>query len=115
MGRWMGVSPTGGIDDRGGIKVGGDLRILPPEHSRTVLCDQYHCVPVSGGGVEAGFKSGKAVVGAGQLVIGGDADGGSGGGTDGGGGEYGQDGDRDRDVLNWRVGYCSKINIRDGS
>ena len=32
-----------------GVRGGGDLIILPLEHSHTVHCERYHYVPVSGG------------------------------------------------------------------
>ena len=85
-GRSMGLPPAGGSDDRGGTTVGGDVRLLPLEHSHTVYCDQAHYGPVSVGGAGAGFKGDQVVVGGGRTGCGGDADGGSGGGTDGGGG-----------------------------
>ena len=34
--REVGVSTSGGSDGRGGVTGGGDLRLPPPEHSRTV-------------------------------------------------------------------------------
>ena len=89
----MGLSPAGGRGGGGGTAGGGDLRLPPPEHSRTVYYDQAHYGPVSGGGAEAGVKGGQAVVGAGRTGFGGDADGDSGGGTDGGGGGDGWDED----------------------
>ena len=48
-----------------------------------------------GGGAEVGVKADQAVVGAGLIVCGGDADGGSGVGTDGRVGGDEQDGDGD--------------------
>ena len=61
--RWMGLSPAGESDGGGGITREVDLRLPPPEHSRTVYCDQAHYGPVSDGGSEAWVKGGKAVVG----------------------------------------------------
>ena len=81
----MDVSPSGGSDSGGGVTVGVDLHILPPEHSRTVHCYQAHYGPISGGGAEARVKGGKVVVGSIRIGLGGDAYGGLGGGTDGGG------------------------------
>ena len=62
-GRKMGLPPNGGCDGRGGLIGGGDLRLLPPEHSRKVYCDQANCEPVSDGKTEAGDKGGKEMVG----------------------------------------------------
>ena len=107
----MGISPDGGRDGRGGTTGGGDLHILPPEHSCTVYCDQDHYGPVSGGGAEARVKGDQAVVGAGLIGCGGDADGGLGGRTDGGGGG---DGRRRRRINNKLVGVSySTSNLRD--
>ena len=91
----MGIYTTGGRDVRGGISVGGDLRIPLPEQNRTVYCDQAHYGHVSDRGAEAGVKGDQAVVGAGRNVCGGDADGGLVGRTYGGGEVYGRDGDGD--------------------
>ena len=84
-GKWMGVSLAGGNNSGGGIIGIGDLKLLPPEHSHLVHGDQAHYGHVSGGGAEAGIKVGQAMVLAGRLGLGGDADGVLGGGTDGGG------------------------------
>ena len=65
----MGISPTRGLNVGGRITGGGDLRLTPPEHSSTVYFDQAHYGLVSGGGVEAGFKGGQVVVGAGRLRL----------------------------------------------
>ena len=81
----MVVSPAVGRDCGGGITGGGDLNIPSLEHSYTVHCDQAHYGPVSGGGAAAGFKGVQAVVGSGQILLGGDVNVGSGGGTDVGG------------------------------
>ena len=113
MGRWLVVSPAGGINGGGGITGGGDLRLSPPEHIRIGRCDQAHYVPVYGSGAEAGVKCGQAVVGSERLRLGGDADDRSGGKTEGGGVGDGQD--RDGDGLNRWGGYCRKCNIRDGA
>ena len=82
----MGVPPTGGSDDRGGITGGGDLRLPPPEHSHTFHCEEAHYVPVYGLVSASGVKDVQAVLGRGRLGLGRDADGGLGGGTDRGGG-----------------------------
>ena len=64
-------------------------------------CDQAHYGTVSGGREEAGVNGDQAVVGAGRIGCGGDANGVSGGGTDGGGGGLdGWDGDGDR-IVRW--------------
>ena len=89
-GWYMGVPPSVGSDDGGGITGGGYLHIPPLEHSHTVHCNQDHYGPISGGGAESGVKGVQAVVGAGWLGIGGDADGGLGGGTDREGRGYGR-------------------------
>ena len=92
----VGILPAGGSDGGGRTSVVGDLRLLTPEHSHTVYCDQAHYVPVSGGGAETGTKGVHAVVGTGWSGCGGYADGGSGGGMYGEGGGYGQDRDGDK-------------------
>ena len=79
----MGIPPAGVCDGGGGTVGGGDLSIPPLEHSRTVYCDKSYYGPISGGGLEAGFKGVQAVVRTGQGGCGGYSDGGSGGGTDG--------------------------------
>ena len=90
----MGVSPTGCCDGRGGINGGGDLSILPPEHSCTVYCNQAHYGPVSSREAQKGVKGGHAVVVEGQIGIGGDTDSGWRDGKNGGRGGDGQDRDR---------------------
>ena len=65
---------------------------------------------MSSGGVEDGVNFGQAVVGAGWLGLGGDADGGLGGGKYGGGGD---EWDVDGDGLNWWGVYFSKYYLRD--
>ena len=80
---------------------GGDLRLLTPEHSRTVYFVQSHYVPVSGWLVESAIKGSQSVVVAGWTRFVGDADRGSGGGTVRGGWGDGRYGDGDRDGLNW--------------
>ena len=71
------VYPFAGIrDGEGGINRGGDLRILPPEHSCTVYCKRSHYGPMSRGGAEDGVKGGQSVVGVGRIELGGDVDGG---------------------------------------
>ena len=91
----MVVSPNGGRNGGGRTRGGGDLRLMPPEHSRTVHCIQFHCGHVSGGGAASGVKAGPAVVGIGRLGIGRYADGGLEGGTDGEREGDGQNGDRE--------------------
>ena len=88
----MGISPTGRSDGGGGVTGGGYLRLPRPEHSHTVHCYHAHYVHVSCGGEASGVMCGQAVVRAGRLGLGGDADSGLGGGTGGGGG--GQEVDR---------------------
>ena len=88
MGMCMSVSPAVGRDGGGGITGGGDLRLLPPEHSCTVHWDQTYYGAVSVGGSDARVKGGQFVVGAGRLGLGGDVNGGSGYRIDGGGGGY---------------------------
>ena len=58
MGWSLGLSPSGGHPGGGGIAVSGDLCLSPPEHSRTVYCDQDHYVPVSIKGVVAAVMGG---------------------------------------------------------
>ena len=82
----MGVSPVGGGDVEGGVTVGGDLSIPPPEHSHTFHFNQSHYIPVYGGREASWVTGGQAVVGSGRLGIWGDADGGSEGGIGWGGG-----------------------------
>ena len=82
----MGVPPSVGSDEGGGITGDGYLHLPPPEHSRAVYCFQAHYGPVSGDGMESKVKGGQAMVGSGRLVLGGDTDGGLVGGTDKGGG-----------------------------
>ena len=89
------LSPPRGGDVGGGTAGGGDLSLLPTEHSRTVYFNLAHHVPVSGDRVEARVKGGQSVVGSVQNGFGGDLDGSSGGEMDGGGGGYGWDGDGD--------------------
>ena len=91
--------PPAGISDGGGRTIeGGDLRLLPLEHGRTVYCNHEHYGPVSGGGEETGFKVVQAVVGTGRGGCGGYVDSGLGRGADGGrgGGGYGWKVDGDR-------------------
>ena len=111
-GRLMGVYPSGGRGGRGRITGGGDLCLPLTEHSRTVHCDQDHYGPMYGSGAEARVKGGQAVVGAGRLGLGGDADIGLGGGTDGGIGGDGQDRGGYGERLNRWGGYCRKRNLR---
>ena len=47
-GGWV-YPPGGGCDGGGGITGDGDLRLPPPEQSRTVYYDQAHYLPVPGG------------------------------------------------------------------
>ena len=89
----MGLPPAGGCVVRGGVAGGGDLRLPPREHKRSVYCNQAHCGTVSGDGAEARVNGGQVMVGSVRTGFGGDADGGSGGRTDGGGGGDGRNGD----------------------
>ena len=55
------VIPTSGggggrVNGGGGPTGGVNIRRPPPEHSRTVHCDQDYYGPVSGGGVTSGNK-----------------------------------------------------------
>ena len=91
----MGLSLAGGSDGVGGFTGGGDLRLLPPEHSYKVHCYQAHYGPYSCGEKASGVMGGQAVVEIGQLVLGRDADTGSGVETNrGGGGGVDSYGDR---------------------
>ena len=92
----MDIPPDGGHGGGYGTSGVGDLRLLPPEHSRTIYFYQAHYGPESGGGAEARFKVEQAVVRPGRIVFGGDVDGGLGGVTDGGEGVDGKyrNGDR---------------------
>ena len=106
----MGI-PHDGSRNGGGWNSGGvDLRLLPPEHSFTVYCNQDHYGPVSGGRAEAGVKGDQVVVGSGCIGCGLYADGGSGGRTNRGTGGYGRDGDGDR--LSWRDNNVSRATLR---
>ena len=78
----MGVSPSGGSDVRGGTIGVGDLRLPPPEHSRTVHCEQAQYGPVSGGRVASGVKGGQVVVRTGWIGLRWESDGSLGGRTD---------------------------------
>ena len=73
----MDIPPSGGRDGRGRTEVGGDLRLLLPEHSLKVHCDQDHYGPVSGGGAGTGSTGIKMVVGTGRFGCGGSSEGGS--------------------------------------
>ena len=80
----MGVSPAVGCDVRGGINGGGDLSLLPLYHSLTFYCDQAHYGTVSCSNAYTGIKGGHAVLGGGQIGLGGDTDIGWGGRKNGG-------------------------------
>ena len=80
------LTPAGVHDGGGRIVEDGYLRLLPPEQSCTIYCNQGHYGPVSGRGVETRFKDDQSVLGARRFGCGGDADVGSGGRTDVGGG-----------------------------
>ena len=82
----MKIFPAGGRNGGSRDAGGGDLLIPPPEHGRTVHCNQAHYGPVSSGGAETGANDIQALVGTGRGGCGRDGDGGSGGGTYGGGG-----------------------------
>ena len=58
----MDINPAGGRDGGSGTTGGGYLRLPPPDHGRTVHCDQAHYGPVSGGGAETGAKDIQVVV-----------------------------------------------------
>ena len=73
-GRWISLSPAGGIDDRSDIIAGGDIRFPPPEYNSIVHCNKAHYGPVSGGGAAAGVKGVHYMVGSRRLGLGGDAD-----------------------------------------
>ena len=55
-GRCMGLPPSGGCDDGGGMTGGGYLCLSPPEHIKKVHYDQAHYGPVSSGGAHAGSR-----------------------------------------------------------
>ena len=88
-------------DGRVGITGGGYLRLLPPEHSCKVYCNQYHHGPVSGDGAKAGVKGGQAVVVSGRIGLGGDADSSWEVERTERGGEKGREIDGDGYGLNW--------------
>ena len=48
-GQSVGIPPDIGRDGGGGTAGGGELRLLSPEHGRTVYGDQSHYGPVSDG------------------------------------------------------------------
>ena len=108
----MGVSPTGRSGGGGGITGGGDLNLLPLEHSHTVHWYQAHYGPVSGVVSASGFKGGQAVVVTERIGLGQDVDGGSGGGTDGGGGGYGPYSERDG-INRWEDTVANVILRKD--
>ena len=56
------ITPTRACDVGGETAGGGDLRLLTPEHSHTVHCDQDHYGPMSGRGAETGDTGIQAVV-----------------------------------------------------
>ena len=66
----MVVSPACGSDEKGGITGGEDLRLLQPEHSCTVHCDQFHYGPVSGSVEASGVTGGEVMVVIGRLRFG---------------------------------------------
>ena len=75
---WDMVLPPTGEGNGGGVHiVGGDIRNLPLEHSRTIYCDKSHYGPVSGDGADPWGKGVEAVVGSGGLGTEGVADGSS--------------------------------------
>ena len=81
----MGIPPAGGCNGGGRTTGGVDLPLPPPEHSRTVYFNQAHYGPVSSSRADSSVKGDQAVVVAGRVGCGGDADVSSGGGTKGGG------------------------------
>ena len=76
------ITPAGGRDDGNGTAGGGYLRLLPPEHGRTVNCDHTHYGYVSSGRAETKAKDLQLVVGTGRGGCVRDADGGLVGGMD---------------------------------
>ena len=98
-GKSVAIPPNGGRDGGGSPAGGGDLRLPPPEHGRTVHCKQAHYGTLSGGREKTRAKCIQLVVGTGHVGCGRDAYGESGGVTDVGGGGDRQD--RDGDRLNW--------------
>ena len=77
----MGIPLVGGPNGKVRSVGCGYLRLPPPEHIRTIYCNQEHYVPVSGVGLETGATGLQAVVVACQIRCGLDVDG-VGGGTD---------------------------------
>ena len=75
----MYISPTGVRNGGGGASGGGYLRLLPPEHSHIVHCNQARYGHVSGIREFYGVIIGEAVVGSGRIGLGRYAYGGSGG------------------------------------
>ena len=75
----VGVSPAG-VSDGERCVIGGEyLRLLPPEHSHIVHCNQARYGHVSGIREFYGVIIGEAVVGSGRIGLGRYAYGGSGG------------------------------------
>ena len=93
--------PSRRRNERGGPAGGGDLCLLPPEHSHIVYCDQAYYGPVSNSGADTGATGLQTVVDAGRGGCGGDAYGGSGGVTDRSGGGEKRDGYGDRQLIKW--------------
>ena len=60
--RSVDIPPTGGRNERSGNAGGGDIRLPPPEHGRTVHCYQAHYGPVHGGRAETGANDILSVV-----------------------------------------------------
>ena len=77
-GWWMGVSYYVGSNGKVGITGSGGLRLMLPQHSCTVHCNQDHYGPVSGVRSVSRVKDVQSVVERRR-----DADSGLGGGTDG--------------------------------
>ena len=73
-GEGEGVYPDGGGDGEGGVTVGGDLRLPPPEHNHIVHYNRYNYGPVYSGKEASKVTSGQLVVGAGSIGTGGDMD-----------------------------------------
>ena len=93
VGGWeLGLPTSGSGDGRSGRGGGGALNFPPPEHSRTVCCNQTHYRSVSGSRVVPRSTGFPEVVGTGMSVPVGDAYGvkGGGDGRDGGGGIWRQ-------------------------
>ena len=99
--QYVGVTPAGGGDGRDGVTGGGDLHILPPEHSLTVHCNHAYHGPMSGRGEASGVTDVQGVVVSRRPGLVEDTDDGSGGGTGVGEGGDRQDEYRDTQIMRW--------------